>query len=69
MCIVKYERGDYMKILKKALNAILFSALTTVAIIIGFIGLGLICTMFTNILQAILFAIFVLLCWAYYMDL
>lgn len=69
MCIVKYERGDYMKILRKALKAILFSALTTVAIIIGFVVLGLICNMFTNLFQVILFAIFLLLCWAFYMDL
>lgn len=69
MCIVKYERGDYMKILKKALKAIIFSALTTVAIIIGFVVLGLICNMFTNLFQVILFAIFLLLVWAFYMDL
>lgn len=69
MCIVKYERGDYMRILKKALKAILFSALTTVAIIIGFVVLGLICNMFTNLFQVILFAIFLLLVWAFYMDL
>lgn len=58
-----------MRILKKALKAILFSALTTVAIIIGFVVLGLVCNMFTNLFQVILFAIFLLLVWAFYMDL
>lgn len=52
--------------LAKIYKAVLFSALTTIVIVLGFMVLGVICNAFTNIIQVIIFAMFCLLVWAYF---